>query len=233
MVDSPRHVDLGYTRPITRHLASLTHDLPSHAIACRYNSAVANEIERRGLSPRMMLLTHMDDVGEMGRWKERFPALERVMHAADVRGPDDWPYIDMRTVETQLEGDGPWELEGGLTAVHTPGHSRGSVSFLFDGSWTGGEGALFTGDHLAFNGKLNRLDGFGRYGWNLPLQAESIRKLGALPFQWVLPGHGRRWHFGSDAEREEQIESAAAEFEADPLGNGLGRGQVFNNDHKA
>ena len=116
----------------------------------RFNSRLARQIDALG-GVQLLLLTHMDDVGEMARWKERYPAMQRCMHARDVRGPDQWPYIDMRGVERQLEGEGPWLLplpgggdgdggEGGgdagggggdgLTAIYTPGHSAGSLSFL-------------------------------------------------------------------------------------------------------
>ena len=37
-----------------------------------------------------------------------------VMHTADVRTAEQWPYIDMTAVETQLDGAGPWALDGKL-----------------------------------------------------------------------------------------------------------------------
>ena len=49
-------------------------------------------------------------------------------HAEDVRGPDRWPYIDMRGVERQLSGGKRWLLEEGLVAVHTPG--RATIHFF-------------------------------------------------------------------------------------------------------
>ena len=154
-----------------------------------------------------------------GRWAARFPDAQRVMHALDVRDASSWPYIDMTDVEMQLSGDGPWELAPGLTALHTPGHSRGHLCFLASGALTGGNGALFTGDHLAFSGRLGRLDGFARYGWDLTRQVGSIRKLAKLPFQWILPGHGRRAHFASENEREAAVLRCADEFARDPHGN--------------
>lgn len=184
----------------------------------RFNSKLADRIEALG-GLQMLLLTHMDDVADHNRWKARFPGLVRVMHHSDVRGPDEWPHIDMRGVERQLRGEGPWELAPGITAVHTPGHSYGSICFLAAASIVGSdEGVLFTGDHLAFAGSLGRLDGFARYGNDVHLQAASIAKLADLPFSWVLPGHGRRWHFASAAERHSGILQCAREFAADPDG---------------
>jgi glyoxylase-like metal-dependent hydrolase (beta-lactamase superfamily II) len=82
----------------------------------------------------------------------------------------------------------------------------GSLCFLISPQMCGGsEGVLFTGDHFAFSGRLGRLDGFGRYGNDLKLQAQSISTLAPLPFRWVLPGHGRRFHFISDEERRRRV----------------------------
>ena len=94
----------------------------------------------------------------------------------------------MRGVEKQLEGTGLWQLLPGLRAIHTPGHSAGSVSFLAEAALCGGgEGVLFTGDHFCFSGRLGRLDGMARYGEDLPLQARSIAKLADEPFSFKAP----------------------------------------------
>jgi glyoxylase-like metal-dependent hydrolase (beta-lactamase superfamily II) len=183
----------------------------------RFNSKLAGKIHSLG-GLDYILLTHMDDVADHERWAARFPSATRVMHSLDVRDASRWPHIDMTAVERQLEGDGPWELAPGLTAIHTPGHSRGSLCFLASPALTGGDGALFTGDHLAFSGRLGRLDGFARYGWDVRLQAASIRKLRDLPYRFILPGHGRRYAFSSDVERANAIDKCANAFAADPHG---------------
>ena len=36
--------------------------------------------------------------------------MQRIMHSADVRGSDRWPYIDMTAIEHQLSGPGPWDI---------------------------------------------------------------------------------------------------------------------------
>ncbi|MEM6302568.1 MAG: hypothetical protein AAF749_12565, partial [Pseudomonadota bacterium] len=133
----------------------------------RYNSKLAKIIEERFGAPKLMLLTHVDDVGEHDKWHARFPEMQRVIHEFEVRGPDQWPYSDLRDVEMVLKGQGKWELPGGVTAIHVPGHSRGHLAFLY-------KSAIFTGDHLALSARLGRLDGLGRYGWNSDVQSESI-----------------------------------------------------------
>ena len=194
----------------------------------RYSSKLAREIEAIvGGAPKFMFLTHKDDVADHIRWKERFPSMRRIMHAADVKGADEWPYIEMRDVEVQLEGDGPWHVDGlEAEVVFTPGHSLGSASLVLPGEG-GREGCVFTGDHLAFNGRLGRLDGFARYGRDLGMQAESMKRLGEVDaVQWILPGHGRRQHFDTPGEYRRAVHDAAAVFASDPEGVGA-PGPVF------
>ncbi len=68
-----------------------------------------------------------------------------------------------------------------LQVIPTPGHSRGSVSLY----WADKK-ALFTGDVIFRNG-LGRTDLQGGHGESLK---ESIRNLGTLDAEWLLPGHG-------------------------------------------
>ncbi|NER78908.1 MAG: MBL fold metallo-hydrolase, partial [Leptolyngbya sp. SIO1D8] len=54
---------------------------------------------------------------------------------------------------------------------------------------------LFTGDHLAWSGRLHQLYAFHRFCWySWPAQIQSMERLTAYSFEWVLPGHGRRHH---------------------------------------
>jgi glyoxylase-like metal-dependent hydrolase (beta-lactamase superfamily II) len=96
-----------------------------------------------------------------------------------------------------------------------------------DGALSGGDGVLFTGDHLAFSGRLNRLDGFARYGWDLRTQVASIRALAGLDYLWILPGHGRRAVFETADERRSAVEHCADEFERDPHGTASGRKPAY------
>jgi len=69
----------------------------------------------------------------------------------------------------------------GLTVHHTPGHSPGEVCLYWPL-----EKALFSGD-LIFKGGLGRTDLPGGDGGRLK---ESIRRMGQLQSEWLLPGHG-------------------------------------------
>jgi glyoxylase-like metal-dependent hydrolase (beta-lactamase superfamily II) len=67
-----------------------------------------------------------------------------------------------------------------LKVMHTPGHSRGSVSLL-------GSNEVFTGDTL-FSGFIGRTDLPGSSGQDMVL---SLNKLAMLPEHFVVyPGHG-------------------------------------------
>ena len=229
----PRVFHLGYHAPHSFGATPYLVSAPPAVVMVdcpRFNSRLSKRIEAEHGAVDLMLLTHKDDVSDHERWAKRFPGMRRVIHALEVRGPDQWPYIDMRGIEMQLSGAGPWELAPGLTAIFTPGHSPGHLSFHASATATGGDGVLFTGDHLAFNARLSRLDGFGRYGWDAPKQAASILACSDLSgnqldddgdYRWLLPGHGRRMAFASAKERRAAVQQAAAAFEADPYGSAV------------
>jgi len=44
-------------------------------------------------------------------------------------------------------------------------------------------------------------------------QADSIRHLAKEPFEWLLPGHGRRVRFQSEEERLRMVDEAASVME--------------------
>ncbi len=89
------------------------------------------------------------------------------------------------------EGDSIQVGEVQLKVLHTPGHSRGSISLL-------GEDAVFTGDTL-FAGSI------GRYDFPDSSHAEifrSLRRLARLPDHFkVYPGHGPVSTIGEEKRR--------------------------------
>ncbi len=134
---------------------------------------------------RTMLLTHKDDVADHEVFARTFGA-ERVLHARDVGG-------GTRGVERRIEGDEPVRLDEDLVVIPVPGHTRGSVAFLYKDTY------LFSGDHLWADedapGELDAGRGVCWYSWEA--QTRSMERLADFSFTWVLPGHGRRIHLES------------------------------------
>ncbi len=96
--------------------------------------------EREGIAITHVLLTHHhhDHVAELAAVLDRFPGAEVLIHPAERE------LVDGATGD--LEPDSELEI-GGLTvkALHTPGHTRGMLSLVVDGT------DVFTGDTLFKN----------------------------------------------------------------------------------
>ena len=144
---------------------------------------------------RTMLLSHRDDVADHAAFARRF-GCERVMHLADAGG---------LPVERRLSGRDPIALDDELTVIPVPGHTRGSVALLYRDKF------LFTGDHLWWDEEDERLD-MGRgvcwYSWSEQLR--SLERLAAYGFEWVLPGHGRRFRAPSAAAMRAALDETVA-----------------------
>lgn len=144
---------------------------------------------------RTMVLSHRDDVADHAAFARRF-GCERVMHAADAgRLP----------IERLVSGAEPLALDEELTIIPVPGHTRGSIALVYRDKF------LFTGDHLWWDEDDERLD-MGRgvcwYSWKE--QLASLAKLRDYRFEWVLPGHGRRFRAPSaDAMRSALAQTIA------------------------
>ena len=79
-----------------------------------------------------------------------------------------------------------------VTVIATPGHTKGSVCFLFD---EGGEKALFTGDTV-FAGSVGRTD---FPGGSFKELSESVNKVKELdPELAIYPGHGPESTIGEE-----------------------------------
>jgi glyoxylase-like metal-dependent hydrolase (beta-lactamase superfamily II) len=97
--------------------------------------------------------------------------------------------LDLRPPELIYGLDDGQQVSGAgmtFTALHTPGHTKGSVCFLLE---VGGEApVLFSGDHL-FAGSIGRTDLPG--GSYEQLMTSMAEKILPLPDEVnVLPGHG-------------------------------------------
>src|SRR5207244_3192654 len=89
-----------------------------------------------------------------------------------------------------------------LIAIPVSGHTRGSAALLYR------DDVLFTGDHLWWSEERRGLHASRSVcWWSWREQTRSMERLLDFRFEWVLPGHGRRWRAPSAAAMRAEIES--------------------------
>jgi glyoxylase-like metal-dependent hydrolase (beta-lactamase superfamily II) len=167
--------------------------------------------------PDYLLLTHVDDTADHGKWAQQFPDCRRIFHSGDL-GPHNWlgdatleqvpillpsvddapsdPALTAYTLDGDRLLDPDWrtlfmsgQLNTEVVVLHTPGHSPGSICLWKRGTdHHNAPGILFTDDTYAYNG--DKMTGFGRYGNNARQQVHSLSLLQPLEWDIVAPGHG-------------------------------------------
>lgn len=154
----------------------------------RFTPPLVKRLEEMG-EIRYMYLTHRDDVADHQKYAAHF-GCKRILHEDDItRGTQD--------VEIQLTGNQPYQLTPDLLIIPVPGHTKGHTVLLYQNKF------LFTGDHLAWSRSLDQLVGFRDVCWySWSEQVKSMQRLAEYSFEWVLPGHGRRYH--ADVETMKQ-----------------------------
>jgi glyoxylase-like metal-dependent hydrolase (beta-lactamase superfamily II)/ferredoxin len=146
----------------------------------RFTPPLVKQIAAMG-GVKYLYLTHRDDVADHQKFHEHF-GCDRILHQDDIT-------TDTQSVERQLQGIDPIELIPDILIIPVPGHSKGHTVLLYKNKF------LFTGDHLAFRRQLGHLAGFRDFCWySWSEQVRSMQKLAKYDFEWVLPGHGRRYH---------------------------------------
>ncbi len=155
---------------------------------------VAAEAVKRGLLPVCVLLTHchFDHVGGVEALRAQgakvlCSAEEKPLTCtqADMSHAFGAPQAQYAVDDVFADGEEKNVCGIRVRAILTPGHTKGSVCYLFE---HGNERALFTGDTL-FAGNVGRCDLLT--GSTEDLRC-SLRKLSALPDIDVYPGHGER-----------------------------------------
>lgn len=154
----------------------------------RFTPPLVKRLEKLG-GIKYMYLTHRDDVADHEKFAEHFHC-QRILHSDDIT-------TGTKNVEIQLTGFEPFQLVPELLIIAVPGHSKGHTVLLYKNKF------LFTGDHLAWSSELQQLIAFHDFCWySYPEQIKSMQKLANYTFEWVLPGHGRRYH--ADAKTMQQ-----------------------------
>ena len=166
----------------------------------RFAPPLVKRLEQMG-GIRYLYLTHRDDVADHQKFHDHF-GCDRILHIDDIsRGT--------QSVEIQLSGSEPTPLTDDLLIIPVPGHTKGHTVLLYSNRF------LFTGDHLAWSEQLGHLYAFRRacwYSWTELTQ--SMQKLANYSFEWVLPGHGRRYQ-GDRKTMHQQMQQCLAWMEGE------------------
>ncbi|MCU0565113.1 MAG: MBL fold metallo-hydrolase [Oculatellaceae cyanobacterium Prado106] len=157
----------------------------------RFAPPLVKRLEALG-GVRYLYLTHRDDVADHAKFQAHF-GCDRILHQDEINR-------DTQSVEIQLTGTEPYSLAEDLLIIPVPGHTKGHTVLLYKNT------VLFTGDHLAWSSELNHLYAFRGacwYSWSELKQ--SMAKLANYSFEWVLPGHGRRF-YGDRTTMQQQMQ---------------------------
>jgi len=155
----------------------------------RFVKPLVEQIEKMG-GIKYLYLTHKDDVADHQLFHDHF-GCERILHKGDLSQ-------NTKDVEIQLEGKENYQLSNDLLVIPVPGHTEGHTVLLYKDKF------LFTGDHLAYSWKYEQLVAFKEACWYSWAElGKSMEKLENYNFEWVLPGHGRRFHASQSEVKKE------------------------------
>jgi glyoxylase-like metal-dependent hydrolase (beta-lactamase superfamily II) len=167
----------------------------------RWTRAVVDVITQRG-GLKAVLLTHRDDIGDAKRYAAHFGAAVWIHHADRDRAP---------FADHLIEGTAPAVISEDMLAIPVPGHTRGSVVYLFD------ERCLFTGDSLAWSFEGDDLMAWREFCWySWAEQIKSLRRLFDYTFEWVCAGHGGSKGLPS-AEMNRRLRAMIRRLETDEI----------------
>jgi len=164
---------------------------------------IRKKLHRKPSEITTVVITHypIDHTGGVRELKKASPALKTAVHEADagyvsgqvpiprhpgLKGLLLWMVTTLKPVRFTpdiilQEGD----RIGGVTCIHLPGHTPGSIGLL-----DGASGTLFAGDAIRTDG-TSLSEGPAGFTTDLPRSRESIRKIAALEFDTLLAGHGK------------------------------------------
>ncbi|MBF2051443.1 MAG: MBL fold metallo-hydrolase [Leptolyngbya sp. IPPAS B-1204] len=161
----------------------------------RFAPPLVKRLEQLG-GVRYLYLTHRDDVADHQKFRQHF-GCERILHQDEISS-------STRDVEIKLTGLDPIQFAPDLLIIPVPGHTKGHTVLLYDQRF------LFTGDHLAWSPQLNHLYAFRSACWYSWTElTHSMQRLANYSFEWVLPGHGRRFHSDRATMRQQMQQCLA------------------------
>lgn len=155
----------------------------------RFVAPLVEQLEKIG-GVRWMYLTHQDDVADHRKFRSHFKC-DRILHQDEITP-------ETQDVEIQLQGTEPISFLEDVLIIPVPGHTKGHTVLLYKNKF------LLTGDHLAWSNSQQQLIAFRNYCWySWPILIDSMKTLLNYSFEWVLPGHGRRYHADVPTMREQ------------------------------
>lgn len=161
----------------------------------RFVPPLVKNIEAMG-GLRYLYLTHRDDVADHQQYRDYF-GCDRILHTDEINA-------DTRSVEIQLSGNEPHQIADDLLIISVPGHTKGHTVLLYNNKF------LLSGDHLAWSDNLQQLIAFRQVCWySWAEQIQSMQNLANYEFEWVLPGHGRRYNADRETMHEQMQQCVA------------------------
>ena len=137
--------------------------------------------EEFDMQPEVILLTHchFDHILAVEPLKQIYPGIKVYIHPEDDGMRQPYGYAPLKATDFYVEGSVIKVGQLEFKVLHTPGHTRGSVTLQC-------EDVLFTGDTL-FKGSMGRTD---LPGGNDAQILASLVRLSELPGDYqVCPGH--------------------------------------------
>ena len=184
--------------------------VPSEADGCLYiidpgaePARILREIDSSKFKDFRILLTHghVDHIGAVPDLMKTLPVSKLYLHKDDLplyKSPDNCllPWIPL--VQNLPEPSN--EIENcEFRIIHTPGHTRGAVCFLFERL-----NALFSGDTI-FHCSVGRTDLPG--GSQVSLMKSIRGKIFMLPDDLeIFPGHGQATTVGSEKKNNPYVQ---------------------------
>jgi glyoxylase-like metal-dependent hydrolase (beta-lactamase superfamily II)/ferredoxin len=165
----------------------------------RFAPPLVKRLEELG-GVRYLYLTHRDDVADHQKFQQHF-GCDRILHIDEVNN-------STQSVEIKLSGFEPIQFAPDLLIIPVPGHTKGHTVLLYADRF------LFSGDHIAWSPTLHHLFAFRNVCWySWSELVKSTHRLADYSFEWVLPGHGRRFHADRETMRQ-QMQQCLAWMEA-------------------
>lgn len=149
-----------------------------------------------------LILTHRDDVHNHDKWASALNAkrIIRIDECNSMQKTDECE-IKLRDV------DFPFEITEGVTLIHVPGHTKGSISLIDEYS-----NSLFSGDHVfgSLDENITASKVYCSYSWDEQLR--SVHSLSQFDIHHIWPGHGRPLHFECIEDAKQGFKKASIQL---------------------